>query len=103
MQQAKFAIGQIVQHRLFDYIGVICDVDYMFLGSDEWYEQVARTRPPKDQPWYHVLVDNARHQTYVAERNLEASDSVAPIQHPLLGHYFSEFKQGRYLSRNTQN
>ena len=36
-------------------------VDGEFAGSDEWYEEVARSRPPKDQPWYHVLVDGATH------------------------------------------
>jgi len=70
MQKAKFTIGQIIHHKLFDYRGVIVDVDFRFLGSDEWYEQVARSHPPKDRPWYHVLVDNAVHQTYVAEQNL---------------------------------
>jgi len=35
MSVAKFTIGQIVQHQLFDYRGVIIDVDYKFLGSEE--------------------------------------------------------------------
>jgi heat shock protein HspQ len=58
--QAKFSIGQLVHHRLFDYRGVIVDVDAVFLGSEEWYEQVAKSKPPKDQPWYHVLVHGGR-------------------------------------------
>ena len=65
MQEAKFSIGQIVQHKLFNYRGVIMDVDFKFLGSHEWYEKVARSQPPKDQPWYHILVDNSIHQTYI--------------------------------------
>jgi heat shock protein HspQ len=72
MSVANFSIGQIVQHRLFNYRGVVIDVDYKFLGTEDWYEQVARSRPPKEQPWYHVLVDNSIHQTYVAERNPES-------------------------------
>ena len=44
--QAKFEVGQIVQHRMFDYIGVIFDVDAVFSGSAEWYEEVAKSRPP---------------------------------------------------------
>ena len=47
---------------------------YKFLGSEVWYEEVARSRPPKDQPWYHVLVNDAIHQTYVSERNLGPSE-----------------------------
>ena len=41
--------------------------------------------PPKDEPWYHVLVDGSTQMTYVAERNLEADPDPGPIQHPLLG------------------
>jgi len=55
--EAKFQVGKIVHHKLFDYIGVVFDVDPTFQGTDEWYEHVARSRPPKDKPWYHVLVD----------------------------------------------
>ena len=55
--RASFSPGQLVHHLRFDYRGVVVDVDATFCGSDEWYEQVARSRPPKDAPWYHVLVD----------------------------------------------
>ena len=68
--QVQFSIGQVVHHNKFDYRGVIVDVDADFQGTDDWYEQVARSRPPKDEPWYHVLVDNAIHMTYVAECHL---------------------------------
>ena len=93
----KFAIGQLVHHRLFDYRGVIADVDATFQGTDEWYEQVARSRPPKDKPWYHVLVDDAEHMTYVAERNLEPDQRSDPIEHPLIDHFFSDFENGHYI------
>ena len=103
MQEAKFSIGQIVHHDLFNYRGVIIDVDFKFLGSDEWYEKVARSQPPKDQPWYHVLVDNATHQTYVAERNLEASDILTPINNPGVEFIFASMKDGHYLLRIKKN
>ena len=103
MSVAKFSIGQVVQHQLFDYRGVIIDVDYKFLGSEEWYEQVARSRPPKDQPWYHVLVSDAVHQTYVAERNLEASEDNIPIRHPFLDYYFTGMEDGHYQLRSRKN
>ena len=97
---AKFAPGQIISHRLFDYRGVIIGVDSCFEGEEEWYDQVAKSRPPKDQPWYHVLVDKAEHQTYVAEQNLELDDSPDPIQHPLIEMVFSQFDHGHYVSRD---
>ncbi len=103
MSDAKFTIGQIVQHQLFYYRGVVIDVDYKFLGSEEWYENVARSHPPKNQPWYHVLVDNAVHQTYVAERNLESSVEQKSIHHPLLNYYFNEMKEGYYQPKIRHN
>ena len=103
MKQAKFSIGQCISHRLFDYRGVIIDVDPDFQGSDEWYEVVARSRPPKDEPWYHVLVHDSNSETYVAERNLEADDSDEPVVHPLIGEYFVDFDQGTYHTGRQAN
>ena len=97
--QAKFSIGQTVSHRLFGYRGVIYDVDPVFLGSEEWYDQVAKSRPPKDQPWYRVLVHDAQHETYVAERNLTADSSGAEVAHPAIAELFSEFRDGVYAPR----
>jgi len=94
--KAKFSVGQLVQHDLFDYRGVIIDVDPQFQGADDWYEQVAHTRPPKDQPWYHVLVDNAVHSTYVAERNLQPDETRIPITHPGIARFFDDFQDGAY-------
>jgi len=101
--EIKFSVGQIIHHKLFDYRGVIVDVDPVFNGTEEWYEQVARSKPPKDKPWYHVLVDCDTYQTYVAERNLEPDDSGKPIDHPLIEEIFSELKEGAYLSRSKVN
>ncbi len=100
---ARFTVGQLVHHRLFDYRGVIVDVDPTFLGSEEWYEQVARTRPPKNEPWYHVLVHDAEHETYVAERNLEHDPSQQPVNHPEVSDYFEAFREGTYLPRRRSN
>lgn len=100
---AKFTVGQLIQHRKFDYRGVVVDVDPYFQGTDEWYEEVARSRPPKDQPWYRVLVDEAGHETYVAERNLKADESGEPIQHPQIEAFFEEFRNGVYINRRLHN
>jgi len=102
-QNAKYGVGQLIHHRLFDYRGVIFDVDPVFSGTEEWYEQVARSRPPKDQPWYHVLVDGATHTTYVAERNLEADPDPSPIHHPMLEDVFSGFDGEKYRTRQSAN
>ncbi len=101
--EARFRLGQIVHHRKFGYRGVIIDVDPVFLGTEEWYELVARSRPPKDRPWYHVLPHQARHRTYVAERHLEPDPEGGQVDHPELGRFFKSFADGRYLPREEPN
>ena len=103
MRGTRFGIGQIVQHKKFGYRGVVYDVDLTFSLSDEWYEQVARSRPPKDAPWYRVLVHGAVHETYVAERHLEADTSGNPIVHPLLNEHFDEFRGDHYAKTRSLN
>ena len=93
----RFSIGQLIHHLRFDYRGVIIDVDASFQGSEDWYEQMAKSKPPKEKPWYHVLVDQSPTITYVAERNLEEDSSNQPILHPLVDDYFSRFEEGKYL------
>ena len=103
MQCAKFSVGELIHHKLFDYRGVIIDVDPEFQGTQEWYERVAQSQPPKDQPWYHVLVHDATHNTYVAERNLESDTSVEPINHPYIDLIFDSFQQGVYVKKFKAN
>ena len=103
MSDARFSPGQLVRHRLFDYRGVIADVDANYQGDIEWYEKMASSRPPKDAPWYHVLVHGAEHWTYVAERNLERDVSGEPIDHPDLSAIFKGFSDGQYNRRHGLN
>jgi heat shock protein HspQ len=102
-ERAAFDVGQIIRHRLFGYRGVVIDVDPQFGLSEEWYLQVARSRPPKDRPWYHVLVHGGADQTYVAERNLELDEEASPIEHPGLELHFTGFEAGRYLATRQVN
>ena len=103
MKQAKFSIGQCIHHRLFDYRGVIVDVDPEYSGTDEWYESVAKSRPPRDEPWYHVLVHDAGNETYVAERNLSQDQSDEPVRHPLLEEFFVDYEKGVYTTVRQPN
>ena len=81
--KSKYSIGSLIHHKLFDYRGVIIDIDPEFQLTDEWYETVARSKPPKDEPWYHVLVDDATNSTYVAEQNLEPDINSSEINEAL--------------------
>ena len=103
INKAKFKIGQIIHHRLFDYTGVVFDIDPIFQGSEEWYEHVAKSCPPKNKPWYHVLVHATEQSTYVAERNLDLEENPKAIQHPLINSLFTKFDGSQYHLKTKPN
>jgi len=93
---SKFKPGHIISHKLFDYRGVILNVDATFQLTDEWYEFMAKSKPSKNEPWYHVLVNNETHMTYVAERNILPDHTGKIINHPLVPVYFTEIVANKY-------
>ena len=99
---ADFNIGDIVKHRMLDFRGVIFDIDPVFANSDEWYEAIPEEmRPSKDQPFYHLLAENAEatYVAYVSQQNLVLDDSDEPVDHPAIGTLFEGFAKGRYRLR----
>lgn len=102
MPQARFAIGEVVRHRIFDFRGVIFDVDAEFANTDEWYEAIPEAlRPRKDQPFYHLLAENSEtaYVAYVSQQNLVVDDSQEPVEHPALESLFERMEGGRYRLR----
>ena len=100
---ALFSIGQLIHHKRFEYRGVILDVDPVFQGTEEWYNQMAKSRPPKDKPWYHVIVNDGVSKTYVAEQNLELDVVGDPIDHPEVRLWFEPFESKSYKIRIRKN
>ena len=101
MPLARFAIGEVVRHKLLDFRGVIFDVDPEFANSEEWYDAIPEAlRPAKDQPFYHLLAENAEtaYIAYVSQQNLIADDSDEPVDHPAIATMF-EREDGRYRLR----
>jgi heat shock protein HspQ len=101
MAHARFGIGEVVRHKIFDFRGVIFDVDPVFANSDEWYEAIPEAmRPSKDQPFYHLLAENTEssYVAYVSQQNLVRDDSDEPIDHPAIGTMFDR-DGGRYRLR----
>ncbi|PXA85314.1 heat shock protein HspQ [Caulobacter sp. D4A] len=99
---AKFAIGQIVKHRIFPFRGVVFDVDPVFANTDEWWESIPEDiRPSKDQPFYHLLAENDdnTYVAYVSEQNLLADETGEPVQHPQAALIFESFDHGAYKLR----
>jgi len=102
MPIARFAIGDVVRHKMFDFRGVIFDVDPVFTNSEEWYEAIPEAlRPSKDQPFYHLLAENSENSyiAYVSQQNLVPDDSDEPIDHPAIGTMFEREEGGRYKLR----
>lgn len=97
--RAKFRIGQVVKHRLFDFRGLIFDVDAQFSNSEEWYQSIpAEIRPRRDQPFYHLFAENAQTEyiAYVSEQNLLPDDDTTPLRHPDIAEHFSSNEDGSY-------
>ncbi|MDE2579765.1 MAG: heat shock protein HspQ [Hyphomicrobiales bacterium] len=88
---AKFGIGQVVRHRRFPFRGVIYDVDPVFANTEEWWLAIPEDmRPRKDQPFYHLLAENAEteYDAYVSEQNLLEDESGEPLRHPRIPDMF---------------
>ena len=103
-RSAKFAIGQVVKHRLYPFRGVIYDVDPTFANTEEWYRAIpAEVRPSKDQPFYHLYAENAQTQyvAYVSEQNLLPDESGAPVHHPQVEQMFEPADPGFYKRKSN--
>ena len=101
---AKFSIGQVVQHRIHPFRGVIFDVDPVFSNTEEWWNAIPEdVRPKKDQPFYHLFAENetSYYVAYVSEQNLLPDETGEPVDHPEVGEMFSVLEDGRYTIEPT--
>jgi heat shock protein HspQ len=102
MPLASFGIGDVVRHRLFDFRGIVFDVDPVFANSEEWYEAIPEDiRPRRDQPFYHLLAENAESSyiAYVSQQNLVVDESDEPLEHPALATMFDRTEDEGYRLR----
>jgi heat shock protein HspQ len=101
---ARFAIGDVVKHRLFDFRGVVFDIDPVFANSEDWYEAIPKDmRPRRDQPFYHLLAENedSSYVAYVSQQNLLGDSEGGPVAHPSVHELFEDFADGRYRLRRS--
>ena len=99
MRNAKFAIGDIVRHRVFPFRGVVFDVDPEFANTEEWWNAIpAEIRPSKDQPFYHLFAENAdsEYVAYVSEQNLENDESGLPLRNEQVYQIFDMAPTGQF-------
>ena len=105
LRKAKFAIGQVVHHKVHAFRGIIFDIDPEFANTEEWWLSVpSDRRPRKDQPYYHILAENSETEyiAYVSEQNLIPDDSGAPLRHPQVRELFSKRSNGKYQALHLQ-
>jgi heat shock protein HspQ len=101
-RSAKFAIGQVVRHRVFPFRGLIFDVDPEFDNTEEWWLSIPEeVRPRKDQPFYHLFAENAESEyiAYVSEQNLLPDHSGEPLRNPMIGEMFVQDQLGSYRTK----
>ena len=94
----------MVKHRLFDFRGVVFDIDPVFANSDDWYEAIPKDlRPRRDQPFYHLLAENddSSYVAYVSQQNLLEDSAGGPVDHPNVSKLFEDFAEGRYRLRRS--
>jgi heat shock protein HspQ len=81
---------------------VVFDVDPTFSRNEDWYQAIPEdSRPRRDQPFYHLLAENAETEyvAYVSEQNLLPDDSERPLRHPLVPDVFERDESGAYRMR----
>ena len=102
--RARFGIGEVVRHRVFDFRGVVFDIDPVFANSEEWYEAIPKDmRPRRDQPFYHLLAENedSSYVAYVSQQNLQGDSDGGPVDHHSVSAIFDDFLDGRYPLRRS--
>jgi heat shock protein HspQ len=101
-REAKFRIGQVVRHKIYPFRGVIYDVDPTFNNSEEWWLSIPEeVRPSKNQPYYHLLAENAETEyvAYVSEQNLLPDETGEPVRHPQVRELFGALEGDTYVLR----
>jgi heat shock protein HspQ len=106
LRQAKFSVGAVVKHRVYPFRGVVFDIDPVFNNTEDWWQAIPEEiRPRKDQPFYHLLAENAEttYVAYVSEQNLLADKTGRPVRHPQVREMFALDAKGQYRARFLQS
>ena len=93
MRAAKFRVGDVVRHKIYPFRGIVYDIDPVFNSTEEWWQSIPEEiRPSKDQPYYHLLAENAKTEyiAYASEQNLLPDTSTEPLRHPQVTEMFKK-------------
>ncbi|WP_443136728.1 heat shock protein HspQ [Methylobacterium sp. Leaf113] len=104
MRTAKFGLGAVVRHRIYPFRGIVFDIDPVFDNTEEWWLAIPEeVRPRKDQPFYHLLAENAESEyvAYVSEQNLVPDTSGEALRHTGIAEVFERGDDGSYRMRGA--
>ena len=104
MRTAKFGLGAVVRHRIYPFRGIVFDIDPVFDNTEEWWLAIPESvRPRKDQPFYHLLAENAESEyvAYVSEQNLLPDTSGEALRHTGIAEVFERDADGHYRMRGS--
>ncbi|GAA6061316.1 hypothetical protein JCM10212_003206 [Sporobolomyces blumeae] len=92
----RWQIGHVFRHRLFDYYAVVRGWDYTCKASETWIMQMQVDRLPfgRDQPFYHVIVQDGSTR-YVAQENI----TDVAIPRPYVDLFLANESIGRYFRK----
>ncbi|CAL8577897.1 hypothetical protein XPA_003709 [Xanthoria parietina] len=93
LRSVHFKVGQVFQHRRYDYQGVITGWDVECAAAESWMSQmgVDRLSRGRHQSFYHVLVED-KSVRYVAEENIDNSPlEVSTSLMSLAGRHFKRW------------
>jgi heat shock protein HspQ len=69
--RARFAIGDVVRHKMFDFRGVVFDIDPVFANSEEWQNLLHDGESgPVDHPAIAQLFEDYAKGRYRLRRQL---------------------------------
>jgi heat shock protein HspQ len=100
---ARFSIGQVIRHRVYEFRGVVFDVDPEFADCSGTHDAIlVELRSRRDQPFYYLFAENDQNPyiAYVSEQNLMPDPSDEPVSHPQLDHLFERDESGCYRWRS---
>lgn len=94
-REVSFALGEVVRHRKFGFVGAIAGWDLRPTADVSRWDGVVGLSLLGEQPFFHVIPDEhdvhqvfggPRGMRYVAQQNLErvSADERLPVSHSLL-------------------
>lgn len=96
-QFARYNIGQVIRHRLYEMRGVIFDVETSFGGTNG--DAVPDGAPASLVYRLFAEDDEIPYVACIAEQDLLPDETGEPVRHPEIGMLFEEGEAGSYRRR----